>query len=110
MEATMKGNGQADQGLLGLNAAFEGAKYTCIEAHECAQLMMMGRHREQEIPDGFAMALYDGVTRGQNQQLMRRGKSGAGYVVHIESYKDLASFFKGTLEAIEVEPEAVIDA
>ena len=103
MKDVTKVNGNdVDQGLMAINMAFKDAKYLCAEAKECAELMMIGKHRELELSDSNAMMMYGSVTEGKKFILERIGKSGRGYRVQIESYADLRDFFNGTIEGYEV--------
>ena len=98
-----EGNGKiVDEGLTVINWAFEGAKYLSAEAKECAELMKLGKHREQEVNDATAIEMFAMVTEGKKFQLTRQGNSGKGYSVCIESYADLRDFLNGTIEATEI--------
>jgi len=94
-----------DEGLTALNAAFKGAKYLEDDAKRCAELMCVGKHRELELSDAAAMQLYALVTEGKKAQVSRRGSTGAGYSVNIESYADLLAFFDGSLDAIQLDSQ-----
>lgn len=101
------GNGRVrDEGLLAINAAFEGARYLEDEAKRAAELMKIGKHRELEISDGQAMELYAIVTEGNRCEIERLNSKGEGYRASISSYKELADFFAGELMAEAVtEPD-----
>ena len=102
-----KGNGKlTDEGLMALKAAFDGAKYQDTDAFDAAGLIMLGKHREQEIPDNLIMEIYGTVTEGKNIQLEFTSKSGSGYVANIESFADLVGLMQGTLEAHQTEKGA----
>lgn len=92
------GNGGVfDEGLAAIREAFMGATYLEPAAEECAELLMAGKHRELELPDAAAMEMYGTVTEGKNFEVQRLNKDGAGYMAHIESYTDLAAFFRGDI-------------
>lgn len=99
-----KGNGKIhDEGLMAIKAAFDGAKYTDTDAFDAASLIMLGTHREQQIPDNVIMEIYASITEGKNIQLGLDPQPGdTGYVVNIESYADMVAFMTGTLEAFPV--------
>jgi len=100
----LKGNGKIhDEGLLAIKASFEGAKYISTDAFDAASLMMLGTHREQQIPDNVIMEVYAAITEGTNIQLALDPKPGdIGYVANIESYADMVAFMQGTLEATPI--------
>jgi len=106
------GNGKVrDEGLLAINAAFEGAKYLEEDAKRAADLMKIGRHRNLEISDAQAMELYAIITEGKKFQIERTNSNGEGYLARVESYADLADLFDGTLPSNVVrEPEAANDS
>jgi len=95
-----KGNGEIhDQGLLAIKAAFDGAQYLNSDAFDAASLMILGKHREFEIPDNAIMEIYGTLTEGKKTQFSFTNESGDGYIVNIESYTDLVAFMQGTLPA-----------
>lgn len=101
-----KSNGHdVDEGLVALREAFKDAQYISVEAKDCADQIMLGAHRVQEIPDAVIMEVYGSITEGKNIQLTFAADSG-GYVANIESYTDLIAMMAGTLEAIPTEAPA----
>lgn len=98
-----KGNGKLrDEGLMVLKEAFAGAKYLEPDGKVAAELIMLGSHRERQIPDNLIMEVYGTVTEGKNASLTFRATSGRGYVANIESYADLILFIKGELECLTI--------
>jgi len=94
------GNGKVrDEGLLAINAAFEGAKYLEEDAKRAAELMKIGRHRNLEISDAQAMELYAIITEGKKFQIERTNSNGEGYRANVENYTDLAALFDGSLSS-----------
>ena len=100
----MSGNGQShDEGLKAIELAFKDAKYTDADGKECANLMILGAHRNVEIPDNLIMEIYGSLTDGKNVKLGFKAASGQGYDVCIENYGDMIKFMQGTLEASVVQ-------
>ncbi len=100
----MKGNGELmDEGLMAIKASFDGAKYLSPDAFDAANLIMLGKHRENQIPDNVIMEVYAAITEGKNIQLGLDPKPGdIGYVANIESYADMVAFIQGTLKATPI--------
>ena len=102
-----KGNGDIhDQGLLAIKAAFDGAQYLNTDAFDAANLMILGKHREQEIPDGVIMEIYGTLTEGKKMALNFTNNAGDGYQANIETYADLVAFMNGTFAVLPVEQGA----
>ena len=97
-----KGNGvdkAVDEGLMALRESFKDAKFLDSDAKDAADLICLGAHREQGIPDSTVMEVFGIITEGKNCQLSLKTKEGHGYVAHIESYANLVAFVSGSLEA-----------
>ena len=97
------GNGKViDEGLMALKAAFDGAKFLDADAKACSELMMLGKHRERQIPDNVIMEIYGMITEGSNVQLKldATADGDVGFIANLESYADMAAFMQGTFEAI----------
>lgn len=102
-----KGNGHAtDEGLQAIKEAFTDAQYLDPNGKECANLMMIGAHREQEIPDNLIMEVYATITSGRNVRLEFTSDEGNGYVACIEGYEDLINLMQGTLEAMPLRADS----
>jgi hypothetical protein len=101
----MSGNGHdKDEGLMAIRAAFEGAQYLDADGKECANLMMLGAHREQQIPDNLIVEVYASLTEGRNVQLkFVSDETQKGYVACIESYSDMLKLMQGELDATVLE-------
>ena len=85
---------------MAIKASFDGAKYTSADAFDAASLMMLGKHREYQIPDNVIMEVYAAITEGKNIQLGLDAEPGdTGYVANLESYADMVSFMQGRLKA-----------
>ena len=96
----MSSNGQAhDEGLKAIELAFEDAKYLDADGKECANLMILGAHREIEIADNVIMEIFGSITEGKNVKMTFATDSGNGYEVHIENYGDMVKLMQGTLDA-----------
>ena len=101
----LNGHDLDDEGLLAIKASFKGASFLDTDAYDAATLMQAGEHRKQDVPDTLIMEIYGSITEGKNICLERKYKSGGGYIVKIENYKDLVQFIQGDLLGHEIEQE-----
>lgn len=95
-----EGNGGTviDEGLAALKMAFDDSKFYNNYAKQCAELIIMGAHREMNIPDAVIMEVYGSITEGKKMSLKFETNAGKGFIANIESYGDLISFMKGKLQ------------
>lgn len=101
------GNGQVkDEGLLALKAAFDGAQFLNAEAKEVSERILLGQHRQQQIPDNLVMEIYATITEGVNMALEFTSDDGNGYIAYVESYNDMLKLLDGGLDVVEVTPDA----
>lgn len=95
-----------DEGLAAIRHSFDGAQYINDTARECAERMMLGEHRDLELPDSAIMEIYGIITSGEKVRLKRTNDNGDGFLVHIESYEDLLSLIKQEADAQLITGEA----
>ena len=98
-----KGNGHfQDEGLIAIREAFADAQFFDIEAKEVSERIMLGQHRDKQIPDSMVMEIYGSITEGHKLELAFTSDAGNGYIAHIESYADMIKMLDGGLEAMLV--------
>ena len=104
-KAALGGNGHdkyADERLMGLRHAFKDARFLNNLGRKCAEMIVLGMHRKQHIPDAIIMEIYGSITEGQRVELAFTSDEGNGCLTNIESYADLIKLMRGELAATPI--------
>ncbi len=104
-KAALGGNGHdkyADERLMGLRHAFKEAWFLNNLGRKCAEMIVLGMHRKQHIPDAIIMEIYGSITEGKDIELIFTSDEGNGYRTNIESYADLIKLMRGDLAATPI--------
>ena len=99
---TLGGNGHdkyADERLMGLRHAFKDARFLNNLGRKCAEMIVLGMHRKQHIPDAIIMEIYGSITEGQRVELAFTSDEGNGCLTNIASYADLIKLMQCELAA-----------
>ena len=91
---------------MALTESFKDAQFLSADAKAASEMIQLGIHREQQIPDNVIMEVYGSITEGKNIQLGFTNDSGGGYQANIESYADLIAMMDGSLLGVATEGAA----